>query len=92
MTQRERHFVGEACEWSAGLSVSADGSGEVAHAGSIAVRLLADRNGLTKELSKATARRSFVPVHDRACCGSGEEHGQDGAGQRCPPKYRLTQS
>ena len=51
--------------WSAGLSVSADGSGVVAHAGSIAVRLLADRCGLTKELSKATARRSFVPVHDR---------------------------
>jgi hypothetical protein len=51
--------------WSAGLSVSADGTGVVAHAGSIAVRLLADRCGLTKELSKATARRSFVPVHDR---------------------------
>ena len=37
----------------------------MAHAGSIAVRLLADRTGLTKELSKATARRSSVPVHDR---------------------------
>jgi hypothetical protein len=51
--------------WSAGLSVSADGTGVVAHTGSIAVRLLADRTGLTKELSKATRRRSFVPVHDR---------------------------
>ena len=51
--------------WSAGLSVSADGGGVVAHAGSVAVRLLADHTGLTKELSKATARRSFVPVHDR---------------------------
>ena len=51
--------------WSTGLSVSADGSGVVAHAGSIAVRLLADRTGLTGELSKATARRSFAPVHDR---------------------------
>jgi hypothetical protein len=51
--------------WSSGLSVSADGSGVVAHAGSIAVRLLADRSGLTKELSRATARRSFAPVHDR---------------------------
>jgi len=29
--------------WSAGLSVSADGRGVVAHAGSVAVRLLADR-------------------------------------------------
>jgi len=51
--------------WSAGLSVSADGTAVVAHAGSVAVRLLADRTGLTKELSKATKRRSFVPVHDR---------------------------
>jgi hypothetical protein len=37
----------------------------VAHAGSIALRLLADRTGLTAELSRALARRSFVPVHDR---------------------------
>jgi len=37
----------------------------VAHAGSVAVRLLADRTGLTGELSKALRRRSFVPVHDR---------------------------
>jgi len=37
----------------------------VAHAGSVAVRLLADRTGLTDELSKALRRRSFVPVHDR---------------------------
>jgi hypothetical protein len=51
--------------WSTGLSVSADGSGVVAHAGSVAVRLLADRSGLTKELSMATARRYFAPVHDR---------------------------
>jgi hypothetical protein len=51
--------------WSSRLSVSADGTGVVAHAGSVAVRLLADRSGLTKELSKATRRRSFRPVHDR---------------------------
>jgi len=51
--------------WSAGLSVSGDGVGVVAHAGSVALRLLADRTGLTNELSKAMARRSFVPVHDR---------------------------
>ena len=37
----------------------------VAHAGSIATRLLADRSGLTGELSKAMARRGFVPGHDR---------------------------
>ena len=51
--------------WSAGLSVTADGVGVVAHAGSVGLRLLADRVGLTDELSKAMARRLFVPVHDR---------------------------
>ncbi len=51
--------------WSAGLSVSADGSGVVAHAGSVALRLLADRTGLTGQLSKALTRKGFVPVHDR---------------------------
>ena len=51
--------------WSSGLSVTADGTGVVAHAGSVAVRLLADRTGLTAELSKALTRASFIPVHDR---------------------------
>lgn len=45
--------------------MSADGVGVVAHAGSVGLRLLADRVGLTEELSKAMTRRSFVPVHDR---------------------------
>ena len=47
------------------MSVSGDGVGVVAHAGSVGLRLLADRTGLTAELSKAMARGSFVPVHDR---------------------------
>jgi hypothetical protein len=51
--------------WSRGLSVSADGSGVVAHVGSVALRLLADRVGLTDRLSVALTRRSFSPVHDR---------------------------
>jgi len=51
--------------WSAGLSVCGDGVGVVAHAGSVALRLLADRSGLAAELSKAMNRRSFTPVHDR---------------------------
>ena len=51
--------------WSAGLQVTGDGAGVVAHAGSVGVRLLADRVGLTAALWKAMARRSFVPVHDR---------------------------
>ena len=51
--------------WSSGLSVSADGVGVIAHSGSVAVRLLADRTGLTAELSKAMIRRNFLPLHDR---------------------------
>jgi Transposase DDE domain group 1 len=37
----------------------------VAHAGSTGLRLLADRIGLTGEVSKALARRGFSPGHDR---------------------------
>ena len=51
--------------WSAGLSVTADGVGVIAHAGAIAPRLLADQVGLTAELSGAMARRRFIPIHDR---------------------------
>ena len=51
--------------WSAGLKVSGDGTGVVAHAGSAGLRILADRIGLTGELSTALARRSFVARHDR---------------------------
>lgn len=47
------------------MSVTGDGSGVVAHAGGVGLRLLADRVGLSGELSAAVARRSFVPVHDR---------------------------
>jgi hypothetical protein len=45
--------------------VTADGAGVVALAGSVPLRLLADKVGLTGALSAALARRSFVPVHDR---------------------------
>jgi DDE family transposase len=51
--------------WSQGLSVTADGAGVVPVAGAVAVRLLADRVGLTEALSAALARRNFSPVHDR---------------------------
>ncbi len=51
--------------WSAGLSVTGDGVGVIAHTGSIALRMLADRIGLPGALAKPMARRSFVPVHDR---------------------------
>lgn len=51
--------------WSAGLGVTGGGTGVVAHAGNVGLRLLADRVGLTDGLSKALSRRSFTPVHDR---------------------------
>jgi len=47
------------------LVVSGDGTGVVAHAGSVAVRMLADRTGLTGALSSSLARRGFIPGHDR---------------------------
>jgi len=51
--------------WSRGLSVTSDGSGVVPLAGTVAVRLLADRVGLTEAVSAALTRRGFTPVHDR---------------------------
>ncbi len=51
--------------WAGGLKVTGGGTGVVAHAGSVAMRMLADRTGLTEQLSRAVARRCFVPVHDR---------------------------
>ncbi len=51
--------------WSTGLSVTGGGSGVVAHAGSVGLRMVSDRTGLTDELSEALVRRSFVPLHDR---------------------------
>ena len=51
--------------WSRDLSVEVAGRGEVSHVGTVAVRLLADRTGLTQGLSRALARRGFTPVHDR---------------------------
>jgi hypothetical protein len=51
--------------WSRDLSVEVGGRGVVSHAGTTAVRLLADRTGLTEGLSRALTRRGFTPVHDR---------------------------
>lgn len=45
--------------------MTGDGAGVVAHSGSVAVRLVADRVGLTGALSAATTRGGFSPVHDR---------------------------
>jgi hypothetical protein len=57
--------VEEFTGWAKDLSVEVAGRGVVSHTGAVALRALADRSGLTAELSKATARRGFVPVHDR---------------------------
>jgi Transposase DDE domain group 1 len=57
--------VGEFSGWARDLSVEVAGRGVVSHAGSVAVRALADRSGLTGAVSAALARRGFVPVHDR---------------------------
>jgi hypothetical protein len=57
--------VHELTGWSRDLSVEVAGRGVVAHTGSVAVRALADRTGLTSARSGALARRGFVPVHDR---------------------------
>jgi Transposase DDE domain group 1 len=57
--------VGELTAWSRDLTVEVGGHGVVSHTGSAAVRMLADRTGLTGALSKALYRRGFNPVHDR---------------------------
>jgi hypothetical protein len=51
--------------WSKDVTVEVAGRGVVAHTGSVAVRALADRAGLTGALSSALIRRGFDPVHDR---------------------------
>ena len=51
--------------WSKDLTVEVDGHGVVSHTGSAVLRLLADNSGLTDSLSRALARRGFLPVHDR---------------------------
>ena len=51
--------------WSRGLSVDISGRDVINHAGAVALRVLADRSGLTGGLSRALARRGFVPVHGR---------------------------
>ena len=63
--QGEEHFQVKPTGWSKGLSVTAEGTGVVPLAGAAAVRLLADRVGLTAALSQVLARRRFVPAHDR---------------------------
>lgn len=57
--------MGDVTSWSKDLTVETGGRDVINHAGAAALRLLADRSGLTGGLSRALARRGFVPVHDR---------------------------
>jgi hypothetical protein len=58
-------LVHQLTAWSKDLRVIADGEGVVAMAGAVALRMLADRSGLTEALSHTLARPGFFPVHDR---------------------------
>jgi Transposase DDE domain group 1 len=51
--------------WSKDLRVTADGEGVVAMVGTMALRMLADRTGLTQAISTILTRPGFHPVHDR---------------------------
>jgi len=51
--------------WSRRLTVTTAGRGVVARAGAVALRLTADRTGLTAALSRALHRDGFTPGHDR---------------------------
>ena len=57
--------MNDSTAWSKALTVTADGDAVVSHAGAAALRLTADRTGLTTALSRALHRDGFTPVHDR---------------------------
>ena len=57
--------VHEFTGWSKDLNVEVAGRGVVSHAGSVALRALADRTGLTAAVSAAVRVPDFAPVHDR---------------------------
>jgi hypothetical protein len=50
--------------WSRGLDVTSGGAGIVSHAGLVLLRSLADKPGLTADLSKALATPRLL-IHDR---------------------------
>ncbi|MFI7548061.1 IS1380 family transposase [Actinoplanes sp. NPDC049599] len=51
--------------WARDLRVEVAGQGVVAHTGSVAVRLLADRSGLTQRLSQVLNPKDALILHDR---------------------------
>src|SRR4051812_46333635 len=58
-------LVHDSTRWSKGLTVTGNGKGVIAHAGAAALRLVADRTGLTQALSHTLHRDDFTPGHDR---------------------------
>jgi hypothetical protein len=65
MIKRSTFQVAESSAWSRDLTVEIAGRDVINHAGTVALRVIADRSGLTAGLSGALARRGFTPVHDR---------------------------
>src|SRR6266704_5490639 len=57
--------VRELTGWSKDLGVTADADDVVAMVGVIGLRMLADRTGLTRGLSRVLTKPGFYPVHDR---------------------------
>ncbi len=55
----------DSTRWSQRLTVTGNGKNVIAHAGAAALRLLADRTGLTQALSDTLYRNDFTPGHDR---------------------------
>lgn len=55
----------DSTRWSQRLTVTGNGKGVIAHAGAAALRLLADRTGLTQALSHTLHRDDVTPDHDR---------------------------
>lgn len=55
----------DSTRWSQRLTVTTNGKGIIAHAGAVALRLTADRTGLTRALSHTLHREDFTPGHDR---------------------------
>lgn len=62
---RSTFQVDDVTSWARDLAVEVGGRDVVNHAGAAALRLLADKSGLTAGSSKGLARRGFTPVHDR---------------------------
>jgi Transposase DDE domain group 1 len=57
--------VHDSTRWSQRLTVTGKGKSVIAHAGATALRLIADRAGLTQALSDALHRDDVTPGHDR---------------------------